>query len=88
MAAATKEKPVENITFHAPAQPEKPDEVRVRIKIPLNDDDQSAGLNVDHFEHVTISNERGEQTIYVKRGEWVDVTIPVFTLLRQRFPDI
>ena len=85
---AVKEKPVEDITFHAPVPEEKPEEIRVRIKLPLREDDQTAGLNVDHFEHVTISNEQGEQTIYVKRGEWVDVTIPVFTLLKQRYPDI
>jgi len=85
---AAKTQAVENITIFAEPQPEKPEEVRVRIKLPLREDDQSAGLNVDHYEHVTISNEMGENTVYVKRGEWVDVTIPVFTLLRQRYPDI
>ena len=88
MAAITKEKPVEDITFHVPPVPEKPEEVRVRIKLPMREDDQTAGLNVDHYEHVTISNEQGEQTIYIRRGEWVDVTIPVYILLKQRFPDI
>lgn len=85
---AAKTQAVESITIFAEPQPEKPEEVRVRIKLPLREDDQSAGLNVDHYEHVTISNEMGENTVYVKRGEWVDVTIPVFTLLRQRYPDI
>ena len=85
---AAKTQAVEDITIHAEPKPEKPEEVRVRIKLPLREDDQSAGLNVDHYEHVTISNEMGENTVYVKRGEWVDVTIPVFTLLRQRYPDI
>jgi len=85
---AAKKTVVDDITFHAPPQEEKPVETRVRIKLPLREDDQSAGLNVDHFEHVTISNELGENTIYVKRGEWVDVTIPVFIQLRQRYPDI
>lgn len=81
-------KTVEDITIHLPPKEEKPEEIRVRIKLPLREDDQAAGLNVDHYEHVTISNEQGENTIYVKRGEWVDVTIPVFNLLRQRYPDI
>ena len=87
MAAATKEKPLENITFQAPVEPEKPQEVRVRIKLPLREED-SQGLETERFEHVTISNELGENTVWVKRGEWVDVTIPVFTQLRQRYPDI
>ena len=87
MAAKVKE--LESITIVAEPKPEKKEEVRVRIKLPLREeDDPAAGLNVDHYEHVTISNELGEETIYVKRGEWVDVTIPVFTLLRQRYPDI
>ncbi len=90
MATAVKEKPalVEDITISAPVQEPKPEPVRVRIKLPLREDDQTAGLNVDHFEHVTISNEKGEETVYIKRGEWVDVTIPVYTLLKQRYPDI
>ena len=78
----------ENITIAVPHAEEKPEEVRVRIKLPLREDDQSPGVQVDHFEHVTIANEKGEEVIYVKRGEWVDVTIPVFDLLRQRYPDI
>jgi hypothetical protein len=87
--AATKAKEMENITFHVEPKPEKKEEVRVRIKLPLREeDDPAAGLNVDHYEHVTISNELGEETVYVKRGEWVDVTTQVFTLLRQRYPDI
>lgn len=88
MATAVKEKPVENISFTVPPAPEKPQEVRVRIMLPKREEDDSPGVNVDQFEHVTISNEVGEQTIYVKRGEYVDVTIPVFTLLRQRYPNI
>ena len=78
----------ENITIAVPQAAEKPEEIRVRIKLPLREEDNSPGLNVDHFEHVTISNELGENTVYIKRGEWVDVTIPVFTQLRNRYPDI
>lgn len=78
----------ENITIAVPQEAEKPEEIRVRIKLPLREEDNSPGLNVDHYEHVTISNELGESTTYIKRGEWVDVTIPVFTQLRNRYPDI
>lgn len=77
-----------DITVTAAPKPEKPEEIRVRIMIPAREDDGVAGLNVDQFEHVTIANEEGENTVYVKRGEWVDVTIPVFTQLRNRYPNI
>lgn len=77
----------DGLTMARPKPEPKPDEVRVRIKLPLREDD-SNGLNIEHFEHVTIGNESGENVVRVKRGEWVDVTIPVFTLLRQRYPDI
>ena len=89
MATATQNKKAfEDITIHAPAPEEKPEPIRVRIKLPLREDDTSPGVKVDHFEHVTISNEHGEETVYVKRGEYVDVTIPVFIQLKQRYTDI
>ena len=81
-------KKIEDITISAAPKPEKPEEVRVRIMLPKREQDDAPGLNVDQFEHVTISNELGEQTTYIKRGEWVDVTIPVFTMLKQRYPNI
>lgn len=81
-------KKIEDYTVAIPPKEEKPEEVRVRIMLPMREEDTAPGLNVDHYEHVTISNETGDQTIYVKRGEWVDVTIPVFQQLRNRYPNI
>lgn len=77
-----------DLTIAVPVKEEAKDEVRVRIKLPAREDDNNPGLNVDKYEHVTISNESGEHTTYIKRGEWVDVTIPVFTQLKNRYPDI
>ena len=85
---ATKKPELENITIAIPKPEEKPKEVRVRIKLPKREEDSTPGINVDQFEHVTIANEQGETCYRVKRGEWVDVTIPVFEMLRQRYPDI
>lgn len=62
-------------------------EPRVRIFLPLLDDD-SNGVSVDQYEHVSISNEEGDEFIRIKRGEYVDVTVPVFILLKQRYPNI
>lgn len=87
MAAKKETIGMKNITMAVPKPQPEPEEVRVRIKLPLREDD-SNGLNMDHFEHVTIGNELGEQVVRVQRGQYVDVTIPVFIQLRNRFPDI
>ena len=65
-----------------------PDVPRVRIMIPKRESDDNPGIVVDQYEHVSISNEEGDFNVRVKRGEWVDVTVPVFMLLKQRYPNI
>ena len=59
------------------------DEPRVRVVLPLLPEDQM-GLKVDQYEHVTINGE----TTLVKRGECVDVTVPVYIQLRNKFKNI
>ncbi len=59
-------------------------ETRVRIMLPMPIESES-GLKVDPYEHVTIN---GQNPVLIKRGEWVDVTIPVFEQLRKRYPHI
>ena len=59
----------------------------VRIFLPKLEEEGS-GIKVDQYEHVTIANEAREWTWRVQRGVWVDVPIPVFVLLKQKFPDI
>lgn len=59
------------------------DEPRVRVVLPLLPEDQM-GLKVDQYEHVTINGE----TTLVKRGEYVDVTVPVYIQLRNKFKNI
>lgn len=56
-------------------------ETRVQVTLPLLPDDDS-GVAVDQYEHVTING----KTTLIKRGETVDVTIPVFEQLRNKFP--
>jgi len=62
---------------------EKEEETRVKVFIPKNEEDDT-GLKTDPYEHVTINGE----TTLVRRGEYVDVTIPVFLQLRNKFPNI
>ena len=59
------------------------DEPRVRVVLPLLPEDQM-GLKVDQYEHVTINGE----TTLVKRGEYVDVTVPVYIKLRNKLQNI
>lgn len=59
-------------------------ETRVRIFLPLPPESES-GLKVDPYEHVTIN---GQNPVYIKRGEYVEVTVPVFEQLRKRYPNI
>lgn len=73
---------LDNITVSTPVETPVA-EARVSILIPRNTDDES-GEKVDPFERVTIN---GESTI-IKRGERVDVTIPVFIQLRNKFPNL
>lgn len=85
---ATKTTPNTNpdLTVAVP-KAQKVEEPRVRVLLPLLEDDGS-GVTVDQYEHVSISNESGDNFVRVKRGEYVDVTVPVFLQLKQRYPNL
>ena len=51
-------------------------------------EEEGSGIKVDQFEHVTISNEEKEERWLVKRGEHVDVPVPVYVILKAKYPDI
>lgn len=59
-----------------------------RIFLPKLEDPGDAGLKVDQYEHVTISNEERSKTWYIHRGEWVDIPWYVYVVLKQKYPDI
>lgn len=73
---------MKSITVTTPVE-KKEEEQRVRVYLPKLEDDGS-GLKVDQYEHVTING----HTTLVKRGEYVDVTIPVFIQLKNKFPNL
>lgn len=90
-------KPIENegMTFEAgpltTMVTEKDDSYkgpRVSIFLPALEDSGSAGLKVDQYEHVTIANEEREKTYYIHRGENVEVPVPVFMVLKEKYPNI
>ena len=45
-------------------------------------------MKVDQYEHVTIANEKGEDCYKVRRGEFVEVPVPVYLVLKERYPKI
>lgn len=59
----------------------------VRIFIPELESNNN-GMKVDQYEHVSIANMVKEDCTYVRRGEWVDVPVPVYLQLRERYPKI
>ena len=89
MAARAKTQDVisDETTISVRQKEEKYTGPRVPIMLPLREED-SVGLNVDKHEHVTISNERGSNTDYIERGKRVDVSVPSFILLKQKYPNI
>ncbi len=60
----------------------------VSVFLPALEDSGSAGLKVDQYEHVTIQNEVMDKTYYIHRGESVEVPVPVFMVLKEKYPNI
>ena len=73
----------DNLTVAVPQIKHEDVTPRVRIRLPEPMEAES-GVKVDPYEHVTIN---GEIT-YIKRGEYVDVTVPVYMILKDRYPNI
>ena len=76
-------KKVDTLTVETPVQETVADEPRVRVYLPLLES-EGAGVHVDQYEHVTVNGE----TTLVRRGEYVDVTVPVFIQLKNKFPHL
>ena len=76
-------KKVDTLTVETPGQETVTDEPRVRVYLPLLES-EGAGVHIDQYEHVTINGE----TTLVRRGEYVDVTVPVFIQLKNKFPHL
>lgn len=75
-------------TIAVPVKEKETEDTRVRIFIPKRENDDATGVAVDQYEHVSISNEKGDNFVRIKRGEYVDVTPEVFMMLKQRYPNL
>ena len=86
---ATKKSVMDDITIEVA---EKEDDgykgPMVTVVLPALEDSGSAGLKVDQYEHVTLSNEEFSKSYYVLRGEPVEVPVPVFIALKERYPKL
>lgn len=51
-------------------------------------EEAGGGMKTDQYEHVTIANEHKEKCYKVLRGERVEVPVPVFLALKERYPNI
>ena len=78
----------DNMTIAVPQKERTDGGPRVQVYLPPLEDPGEAGIKVDQYEHVTLSKEMGEKVYYVKRGEHVDVPVPVFLALKERYPNL
>ena len=84
---ATKEK-LDILTVETPKEEKGPEYPMVTVTIPVLPGDDGSGFKVDQYEHVTIANEEREECWKVLRGEPVEVPVPVFIQLKQKYPKI
>lgn len=55
---------------------------KVSVFVPMSE--EGDGAKVDQNEYVTVNG----STTKVPRGQWADVTVPVFVQLRNRYPNL
>jgi len=60
----------------------------VQVFLPELENSGEEGMQVDQYEHVTIQNEEGKEIFYVHRGEHVDVPVPVYMVLKEKYPKL
>ena len=77
-----------SLTSAVPKKVEKYEGPRVRVFLQKLEDSGDEGVKVDQYEHVTLANEKGETCYKVLRGEWVDIPVPVFLALKERYPKL
>lgn len=79
---------IDPLTTTAPVRQAAYNGPYVPVFLPALEDNGSGGLKVDQYEHVTIANEQKETCWKVLRGETVEVPVPVYILLKQKYPKI
>ena len=86
MATKTEELNRESLTTVVQKKEEEYIGPTVRIMLPELPGGEDA--KVDQYEHVTVANESKEKHCKIHRGEYVDVPVPVFLALREKYPKL
>lgn len=77
-----------NLTTAVKKEEKKYDGPYVQIFLPELENSGEEGMPVDQYEHVTLANETGREQYLVHRGEHVDVPVPVFMALKEKYPKL
>ena len=81
---ATKKVMNDGISVEIEKEKEVRKEPTVRVFIPKLDESEYGDLKIDQAETVIING----KVTRIKRGEYVDVKVPVFLQLKQRYPNL
>lgn len=73
----------DDITVEVAAPQPEEQKAAVRVFLPLLED-QDTSMEIDQTEYVTING----KTTAIRRGEYVDVPVPVFMQLRNKYPHL
>lgn len=74
----------DTITAAVPVETKNDNVPRVKVFIPEAPGIDDGDIKVDHYEHVTVDG----VTTLVRRGEHVEVPVPVFLQLRNKYPKL
>lgn len=74
-----------DMTVAVKKEEKKYDGPMTSVKLPKLENIGGGGMMVDQYEHVTISNETGLEQYKVQRGVRVDVPVPVFLQLYEKY---
>jgi len=86
--AATEVNSINDITTTVTIEDNKYKGPMVTVFLPELEDSGSEGLKVDQYEHVTIANEDKEIIYRIHRGEPVEIPVPVFMVLKEKYPKL
>ena len=73
LTVATK---IEDNKYHGPT---------VQVFLQPLEDSGDDGIPVDQFEHVQIANEEGVQEFHILRGENVEIPVPAYIALKEKY---
>lgn len=75
----------DSLTVVAPKPEKTYNGPTVTIFLPEIEGDGTEGLTVDQYEHVSIANEQKENIYFVHRGEPVEVPVPVYIAMKEKY---